>query len=355
MGKRGEFPAWTAAAALVAAGAGLGAAPAAAGLVEPPYSLMASTAPTVGPGGGGTPVPPSAATLAPRTPFGTFDIAVSLTADAGLPADTLAAVEQAFDDAERFWERRILGYESEVVAEFIATNFPAVEIDAQLVEIDGAGSVLASAGSTLQVLSVDALGNLLPPSVDNVIVSVAGEMNFDVADVDALLGGVIGNFVDVVRHEMAHVLGFADAFWDYVAATDGTGQDTSYSGPIALATYREEFDADADFVPVEDEGGPGTAFGHWDEQTFGDCATDPACDPTETAARAGNRELMTGFIGPSTFLSETTLASFDDLGYVTTATQPIPLPLSSLLLLSGLGAAVGVSARRRAQASSAAT
>ena len=49
--------------------------------------------------------------------------------------------------------------------------------------------------------------------------------------------------------------------------------------------------------PVEDEGGEGTACGHWDEQCFVD-------------------ELMTGFSSGSLPMSRVTVGSLEDLGYV---------------------------------------
>lgn len=262
-----------------------------------------------------------------RTPFGTVDIAVNFTNPVS------GAVQAVFDEAETFWEKRIIGYESSALADFVTNNFPQITIDSDISFIDGVGGVLGSAGSTGQISNG---GGAAPPDVNNVMVSFQGVMNFDSDDVSNLLAA--GTFGDVVRHEMAHVLGFSDFFWDYVAATDGSGSDTTYTGPIALSTYQDEFDPTATFIPVEDEGGPGTAFAHWDEQLFDNF------DPTAPVAGAtGNPELMTGYLENETYLSRTTLASFDDLGYVTT---PVPVPLPALLLLTGMGA-LGWAARRR--------
>lgn len=50
-------------------------------------------------------------------------------------------------------------------------------------------------------------------------------------------------------------------------------------------------------IPLENDGGSGTACGHWDEECFG-------------------AELMTGFLGDDTaILSKITIAGIDDLGY----------------------------------------
>lgn len=271
-----------------------------------------------------------------RTPYGSFGIDVIFET----PSNVTPSIQAAFDTAEGFWEQRILGYEFPALADFIAINFPTVQIQTFIQTIDGEGGILGGAGSTGQVFNGDGAGKMVAPGVNNVMVSISGLMRFDIADIPALQAA--GTFVDVVVHEMAHALGFSDFFWNYVAAVAGENQDTSYTGPIALSTYRHEFDPSATFVPVEDEGGPGTAFAHWDEQLFANF--DPGAPEASTT---GNPELMTGYLSGPTYLSRTTLASFDDLGYVTTATMPVvPVPLSGLLLATGLGA-LGWAGRRR--------
>ncbi len=296
----------------------------------------------------------------PRQAFGTFDI------DLRFEDPVSSTVEAAFDSAEAFWESRILGYESQALAEsyanlpsFDTASLPAppsgfdyggplaagVTILARIAPDDGVGGVLGFAGSFLQF------------TVGGVATSVAGVMSFDSADLDDLATG--GTLDDVIRHEMAHALGFLPNFWNQVGATDNefdaegdiTSGDETYTGAFALAAYQHEFDPDATFVPVEAEGGDGTAFAHWDEAAFqAFCDPDVAgdCPTTDGGIPLGNPELMTGFIEGETTFSRTTLASFDDLGYVTTAMQPIPVPLTSVLLLSGLGA-LGWAGRRRAR------
>ena len=49
-------------------------------------------------------------------------------------------------------------------------------------------------------------------------------------------------------------------------------------------------------IPLELTGGPGTAYSHWSEATFGN-------------------ELMTGYIDTDNTLSYMTVASLGDLGY----------------------------------------
>lgn len=130
-------------------------------------------------------------------------------------------------------------------------------------------------------------------------------MEFDVADADSYLAQ--GLFDDIVVHEMMHVLGIG-TLWDLNQLTTGSvaGGDMRFTGENAILAYETEFAAIAagdpdsgDGVPVETDGGSGTAGGHWDEDTFGN-------------------EVMTGYIGGvPTYQSSMTVASLEDLGYET--------------------------------------
>ena len=127
---------------------------------------------------------------------------------------------------------------------------------------------------------------------------------------------------------------------------------------VALDVYREEFGlAGASFVPLENNGGAGTAYTHWDEVLFGDHGGN------------SNPELMTGWIGNNWYVSDTTIAAFEDVGYATVlgsalavsdpmpdgetvlvnnaeAIGKTPVPASALLLFSGL-AGLGILRRRK--------
>jgi hypothetical protein len=102
---------------------------------------------------------------------------------------------------------------------------------------------------------------------------------------------------EVVVHEMGHVLGFG-SLWNFGRSLlQGSTADPRFVGPNAIAGYHD-VGGRGSSVPVEENGGPGTAFSHWDEETF-------------------DEELMTGFIalGQSP-LSVMTIGSMQDLGYV---------------------------------------
>ena len=161
----------------------------------------------------------------PRRPaFGTFDIQVNYSGD--------KAFRAAFDVAETFWESRVLGFFDPFIADFMGLNAPHLVIDASVSPIDGAGNTLGSAGArTFFSFSDTATGDVLAA------LTTTGVMNFDSADIAALSED--GSFEAVIIHEMAHVMGYSDFFWDLIGATDGTGFDTSYTGDFALAIYRE--------------------------------------------------------------------------------------------------------------------
>jgi hypothetical protein len=156
-----------------------------------------------------------------------------------------------------------------------------IMIDVLLQPIDGPGAILGASGPCL-ARSEDLL-------------TLYGLMFFDTADLDFLAQNNI--FDEVVVHEMGHVLGFG-TLWNFGRnLLQGGATDPRFVGPAAIAGYHEVGGRGAT-IPVEENGGPGTALSHWDEETF-------------------DTELMTGFIalGESP-LSVMTIGSMQDLGYV---------------------------------------
>ena len=101
-----------------------------------------------------------------------------------------------------------------------------------------------------------------------------GLMFFDTDDLAFLQQN---NILDeVVVHEMGHVLGLG-TLWDFNRdLLQGTAADPRFVGPNAIAGFHDVGGRGAT-IPVEEGGGPGTRFSHWDEETF-------------------EAELMTGFI-----------------------------------------------------------
>jgi len=158
-----------------------------------------------------------------------------------------------------------------------------VVIYASVEPIDGAGSILGSAGPCFVRSS-----NTLP---------LYGTMRFDSADVD----GLGDRFEDVILHEMGHVLGVG-TIWSSKNLLTFNGSSClnssviSFTGSEARAQYAVL--GGSGNVPVENGGGSGTKCGHWDEETF-------------------DNELMTGFLngGSANPLSIITAGSMQDLGY----------------------------------------
>lgn len=263
---------------------------------------------------------PSAAIIAPSAGgsavgvFGSFDLQFNFVG-----GGFTAAMTQAFVDAEAFWESEIAGYRDAQTG-----GITALVIDASLPNIDGVGGILGQAGANAALFGT------------NFVTPTAGVMQFDLADAANLVAG--GTFDDVVMHEMAHVMGFSGFFWTQNGATDGSGTDVTYTGARGLAEYQNEFSAGATFIPVEDNGGPGTAFSHWDEDLF--------MAHLVNTGNSANPELMTGFLDNAvSTVSKTTLASFEDLGY---ALAPVPVPPSVALMLGGVAGLVLLGRRSRA-------
>ncbi|MGJ8641748.1 MAG: PEP-CTERM sorting domain-containing protein [Opitutaceae bacterium] len=236
-----------------------------------------------------------------------------------------------FEAAESFWESLLTGYRD---GAFAPTS---VAIDITLGYIDGEGGTLGSAGPTFG----NTQGSFLETS--------AGQMTFEPVDIDE------SSFTAVIAHEMAHVLGFG-TLWSSSGAgvpgfqevyVNGSGQ---YTGAAALAAFQIEFDQPgATFVPVELDGGAGTANGHWNmgidlgENEVANSRDDPGDAIVYTSVYNGevlDNDLMTGYLTGAS-VSQTTLQSFYDIGY-----EVVPEPSSAALLL-GLTCVLQTIRRRR--------
>ncbi|MEM7491183.1 MAG: hypothetical protein AAF390_18880, partial [Pseudomonadota bacterium] len=174
-----------------------------------------------------------------------------------------------------------------------------VAVNLELTEIDGPGGTLASAGP--EFIRVD--GDL----------PIFGTARFDMADAEALQASgapveqVQADVQQLVTHEVLHVLGFG-TIWEGNASVPDLLVETEgglrFTGPAATRAYAEVFpeiaaaDPFSDLgVPVEEELGPGSARGHWDEGVFGD------------------GDIMTPLFDSGEPLTQLTAASLADLGY----------------------------------------
>ena len=163
-----------------------------------------------------------------------------------------------------------------------------IRITAELATIDGKYGIVGQAGPTNV-----RWGSYLP---------FLGEMTFDKADAGRMLSE--GTWEDVIFHEMMHVIGFG-TMWDHMGLVESYSGDLRFTGTKATQAYNSEFASIAAGdsrshlgVPVETDGGAGTAGGHWDEDTFG-------------------REVMTGWVNGSNYVADITVAALRDMGYDT--------------------------------------
>ena len=178
-----------------------------------------------------------------------------------------------------------------------------VRIDASLADIDGSGGVLGQAGPTAYRTD-----SLLPAT---------GIMEFDVAD--AADFDAINMFNDIVFHEMMHVLGFG-TLWEAMGLVTNNGNGTSdFNGANVATAYAAEFGGSG--PSIETEGGPGTAGGHWNEDG--------------SDGYAFENEIMTGYIDVTgNYLSNTTIAALEDMGYETVFDASNPLDATAGLDLT---------------------
>jgi hypothetical protein len=217
------------------------------------------------------------------------------------------AQKDAFKAAANRWTKVITG------------DLPSIKVEGELVDdvlilaqgvnIDGPGRVLGQAGPThLRPANIQA-GALLP---------ARGIMSFDTADLATMeQRGTLG---DVITHEMGHVLGIG-TLWAMKGLIGASGTDNPvFTGASARQAYGALKGGPAQDVPVENEGGEGTAEGHWREILF-------------------RNELMSGFISaPGNPLSRVTVASLRDLGYQVDLTAADNFVLPNLLALAEAGA-----------------
>jgi hypothetical protein len=129
----------------------------------------------------------------------------------------------------------------------------------------------------------------------------------------------------IMAHEIGHCLGFPTSRgWENNVIPLGSDAPTNFTGPKAVEQYNLLFgtSAVAAGVPIEQDGGDGTAFAHWDDATFGN-------------------ELMTGALDFTSTnpLSVITVGAFDDMGYDVNydAAQPYTPPTTTV---TTVGAAI---------------
>ncbi|MFT4792268.1 MAG: hypothetical protein ACJAVR_000166 [Paracoccaceae bacterium] len=263
-----------------------------------------------------------------KTFAATFGVVTVLSAHATLAAGFAislnyvnvfsASQTDVINAAAAYWESAIVDYKSGV-------SLNGITINVESVTSDGSGGGLAAAGVT---------GTALRKGTRY---ATTGVLLFDEADLGTLESR--GKLIDVAVHEIAHALGFGtlwqtNGLYDPSTGVTGTATSGHYTGAAALAAYQSEYAPAATFVPVEKNFGPGSADAHWDETWAGGAA----------ALMTGR--LAIGSTAPPSYITRTTIASFDDLGYqvalnraTLTPNIPIgavPLPPAAVLLFASV-------------------
>lgn len=223
-----------------------------------------------------------------------------------------ATQKNAFKTAAKRWSKVIVGDLPSVIVS--GEVIDDLLIMAQGVPIDGPGKILGQAGPT----------HLRPASAGaNAFLPAKGLMSFDTADLDKMQAD--GTLVDVITHEMGHVIGIGTIWAVKGLLTGANTINPHFTGTAAKKEYGalKGTGPTPVPVPVENTGGPGTVDSHWRETVF-------------------KNELMSGFIAATNNpLSRLTVASLQDLGYVVdlSAAEPYSLPDLQAMAEAGLMAA----------------
>lgn len=215
----------------------------------------------------------------------------------------------AFKGAADRWSRMIVGDLPDIVVD--GQRIDDVLILARGADIDGPGRILGQAGAT----------HVRPANAgDSAFIPARGRMTFDTADLEQMEQR--GTLNDVITHEMGHVIGVSGLIWGFKGLLNGAGtENPTFEGRSAMEEYgRLRGDgSEPTPVPVENEGGPGTAGSHWREKVF-------------------RNELMSGFIAAAgNPISRMTVGSLRDMGYVVDMDAAEPYELPNLLRMAEEG------------------
>lgn len=160
-------------------------------------------------------------------------------------------------------------------------------IFAQVTRIDGPGSILGSAGPCFTSNSPK-------------LYSRVGLMQFDSADMAGMVSD--GTIDAVILHEMGHVIGIGTLWEDYdlIQYPTRSQKNAFYTGAGGIEGQKQIQGSGKPIV--ETDGGGGTAYGHWDEDTY-------------------DNELMTGYAGGEEKFSLLTILSLQDMGFTVDASK----------------------------------
>ena len=272
------------------------------------------------------------------TLHGVLTFSVTFTPQA--QTNLTAAEQQMFQDALDFWDDIIIDHRDGASRNYELT------VDTFDSAPSGGLITLGSAGPAGLISS--GLVTTAHTSNQRFIIATAGQASFNT---NAAAGALQAS---TIRHEIGHALGIGTLWEDNEVQNDGIngnsnrtlpgGTPGQYTGPNGLAAYQLEFDSGAVFIPIERDGGGGTANGHWNEVAdnpavenapgFDSDPGDGGPAPSDPFLRSLDDELMTGISSGDKYLSNTTILSLRDLGFNTIDPVFIPEP-SGIILLAG--------------------
>lgn len=210
---------------------------------------------------------------------------ITLQFAAGSDASVVSAMQAAAKRWEGVVTQGLPSYSANIKANTCGSNAAYVgSIDDLLVftgnkAIDGPGGILAQSGPC----SVRTSGGL----------TIYSTLVFDTAD----LAQFKSQLAEIAVHELGHSLGIG-TLWQSKGLVSGIGTTNPiYKGTNGVREYRAA-GGTLTTVPVENQGGAGTAGGHWRETTF-------------------KTELMTGYLNSGVVnpLSRMSVGSLQDMGY----------------------------------------
>ncbi len=237
-----------------------------------------------------------------------------------------------FNQAKVFWENVITGYVDGIDRTLVITANTFSQ------DITGGGTLGSASPRTL-----DEMANGLS-------ITTVGFATFNVDPTATGGTGIVNQLV--IRHEIGHVLGIGTLWGLNQLYGRGTGE---YIGVNGLAGFNQEFGLNASFIPVELDGGAGTAEAHFNEAAdnpFDENASGPDTHPGDSGVaptvisgpnqgRSFDEALFSGILSPNAFLSDSAIGSLRDLGFTTidfrSNATAVPEPSVSIFLALGLG------------------
>jgi len=128
----------------------------------------------------------------------------------------------------------------------VAEPWNALQVSVTVKPIDGRWNIFAQTYASAWILN----------SRGKYVLADNGRIEIDKADLPFWSDATLS---EVLFHELAHCFGFQDVIWHANGCLQNCWQegfgffhDGQYTGPAALAAYRDEYDAAAVFVPVEE-------------------------------------------------------------------------------------------------------